>query len=188
MSGAHCIIYVLSFLSVTTGAICRWLSQWLNSHVDRGQLVTEGLHGPIDRYVQLRVAHAPGMPGTFSRHRGLAIPTCITALAWRLCRDACRDRYLAVSFEVGGGEDVPDIPCACAIRTFAYLARGPCGSSWIWPKLLAKIHYIANALITAQRCSVNTYDTFKNHVFILMCPIKHNTLHHLFCIMLENWK
>ena len=28
----------------------------------------------------------------FPRHRGLAIPTCITARAWRTCRDACRDR------------------------------------------------------------------------------------------------
>ena len=28
----------------------------------------------------------------FLRHRGLAIPTCITAHAWRMCRDACRDR------------------------------------------------------------------------------------------------
>ena len=28
----------------------------------------------------------------FPCHRGLAIPTCITASAWRTCRDACRDR------------------------------------------------------------------------------------------------
>ena len=27
----------------------------------------------------------------FPRHRRLAIPTCITARAWRTCRDACRD-------------------------------------------------------------------------------------------------
>ena len=38
------------------------------------------------------VAHAPGMPGTFPHHRGKAIPTRITARAWRTCRDACRDR------------------------------------------------------------------------------------------------
>ena len=47
----------------------------------------------------------------FPRHSGLAIPTCITARAWRTCRDACRDRLLAVSFEVGGGENIPG---ACA--------------------------------------------------------------------------
>ena len=49
-------------------------------------------HGPLARYVKLRVAHATGMPGKFSRRHGLAIPTCITARAWRTCRDACRDR------------------------------------------------------------------------------------------------
>ena len=42
----------------------------------------------------------------------------------RTCRDECRDRYLAVSFEVGGGENVPGIPSACATRDFTYLARG----------------------------------------------------------------
>ena len=61
----------------------------------------------------------------FPRHRGLAIPKCIAARAWRICRDACRDRQPAVSFEVGAGEDAPGIPGACAIRNFAYLVRGP---------------------------------------------------------------
>ena len=61
----------------------------------------------------------------FPRHRGLAIPTCITARAWPTSRDSCRDRQLAVSFEVSGMGNVPDIPGACASRNFAYLARGP---------------------------------------------------------------
>ena len=43
----------------------------------------------------------------FPRHRGLAIPTCI------------------ISFEVGGGENVPGIPGVCATHIFMYLARGP---------------------------------------------------------------
>ena len=55
----------------------------------------------------------------FPRHRGLAIPTYIT------CRDACRDRQQAVSYEVGGGQNVPGIPGACTARNFAYLVRGP---------------------------------------------------------------
>ena len=60
-------------------------------------------HGPLTRYVKLQVAHAPGMPGTFSPaadfkgNRKLAIPVCITARAWRTCRDACRDRSPAVT-------------------------------------------------------------------------------------------
>ena len=61
----------------------------------------------------------------FPRNRGLAMPTCITARTWRTCRDACRDRQLAVSFEVGGGENVPGIPGACATSNFTYLVRGP---------------------------------------------------------------
>ena len=62
----------------------------------------------------------------FPHHRGLAIPTCITARASRTCRDACRDRWLAVPFEVGGGENVPGILGACATRNFTYLVKGPC--------------------------------------------------------------
>ena len=60
-------------------------------------------HGPLTRYVKLQVAHAPGMPGTFSpaadfkENRLLAIPACITARAWRTCRDACRDRLHVVT-------------------------------------------------------------------------------------------
>ena len=66
----------------------------------------------------------------FPRHRRLATPICITA--WRTCRDASRCHYLAVSFEVGGREDVPGIPGACATHNFTYLVRGPWVWIWIW--------------------------------------------------------
>ena len=49
-------------------------------------------NGPLARYVKLRVVHAPGLPGTFPRLRGLAIPTSITARASRTCRYAYQDR------------------------------------------------------------------------------------------------
>ena len=47
----------------------------------RGSLA--GYHGPFDRYVKLRVAHAPGMPGTFSPPPRVSDPdmhhgTCVT--------------------------------------------------------------------------------------------------------------
>ena len=61
----------------------------------------------------------------FPHHCGSSIPTCITTRASRTCRDACRNRYLAVFFGVGGGENVPGIPGASAIRNFTYLVRGP---------------------------------------------------------------
>ena len=61
----------------------------------------------------------------FPRYRGSAIPTCNTARAWDTCRDVCRDRQLAVSLQVGGGENVPGIPGACANRICTYLVWGP---------------------------------------------------------------
>ena len=49
-------------------------------------------HGPLARNLELRVAHAPEMPGTFSPPPQVSDPdihhgTCATP-----CRDACRDR------------------------------------------------------------------------------------------------
>ena len=61
----------------------------------------------------------------FPRHPGLAILTCITTRAWCTCHGACRDRLLAVSFEVGGGGNTPGISGACTTRNFAYLLKGP---------------------------------------------------------------
>ena len=60
----------------------------------------------------------------FPCHRGLVISTCNTTRAWRTCRDACRDRYLAVSLV---WENVPGIPGACTTRNSTCLVRGP------WP-------------------------------------------------------
>ena len=68
-------------------------------------------HVPLTNYVKLRVAHAPGMPGTFSpaadfkRNRQLATPACITARAWRTTRDVCRDRLPGVA-----GKTFPAFP------------------------------------------------------------------------------
>ena len=67
----------------------------------------------------------------FPRHRWLAIPTCITCIASRTCRDASRDRWLAVSVEVGVGQNVRGIPDACATSNFTYLVRDP----WICLKV-----------------------------------------------------
>ena len=70
-----------------------------------------GGNGPLTRYVKLQVAHAPGMPGTYSPaadfkgNRYLAITACITARASRTCRDACRDRLPAVT-----GKTFPAFP------------------------------------------------------------------------------
>ena len=78
--------------------------------------------GPLTRYVNLRVAHPPGIllvidPGM---HHG----TCVTHVPW------CMSGTLLF----GGRENVPGIPGACTTRNFRYLARDPCtkhcGLSW----------------------------------------------------------
>ena len=55
-------------------------------------------HGPLARYGNLRVRMRRECRERFPRHLVLPIPKFITARAWRTCRDACHDRYLAVSF------------------------------------------------------------------------------------------
>ena len=48
---------------------------------------SDGVDGPLTRYVQLRVAHAPGRPGTFSPPQRLSDPdmhlgTCVRHVPW----------------------------------------------------------------------------------------------------------
>ena len=96
----HCLVQCWHQVNILS---CHWLK------VDNDWQIS--LHGPLARYVKIRVAHAPGMPGTFSpaaNFRGnyyIAIPACITARAWRTCRDACRDRLPAVT-----GKTFPAFP------------------------------------------------------------------------------
>ena len=72
-------------------------------------------HGPLARYIKnCRLRIRRECRERFPRHRRLAIPTCITARA-----------SLAVSFEVGGRENVHSIPGACTTRNFTYLVRCP---------------------------------------------------------------
>ena len=97
-------------------------------------------HGPLIRYAKLRVAHAPGMPGTLSRHRlqrkalvsdpGMHHGTCVTHVPW--CMSGSLTRV--------GGENVPGIPGACATRNFSYLVRGP----WRYYRIISPL----------QRCPV----------------------------------
>ena len=76
------------------------------------------LHGPLTRYVQLRVTHTRGMPGRFSRHWLQRKPlvsdpsmhhgTCVTHVPWCMSGSLTR----------GGGENIPG---SCATRKFTYL-------------------------------------------------------------------
>ena len=73
----------------------------------------------------MRVAHAPGMPGTFSPPPRVSDPgmnqgTCVTHVPWcmpeLLTSGFLWSRWLGKRF---------GIPSACATRNFAYLVRGP---------------------------------------------------------------
>ena len=90
----------------------------------------------------------------FPYHLGLAIPTSIAARAWRTCRDACRDRKLAVSFEISGGRNVPGLPGGCETRNVTYLARGPRSESYYFHSILRAVvlefTYQCNPCIIAQ--------------------------------------
>ena len=91
----------------------------------------------LARYVTLWVCSGAGNSGNvFVRHRGLAIPISITVRAWRTCHEACRDRQLAVSLEVGNGENVFNFPCACANRKCTYLIRGPLVDDVSWQRIV----------------------------------------------------
>ena len=92
-------------------------------------------NGPFARNVKLRVAHASRMPGTFSSPTRVSDPdmhhgTCATHVPW------CMPGSLTNGFfEVGGGENVPGIPGACAICNFTYLTRDP------WPPTFHPLVY-----------------------------------------------
>ena len=82
-------------------------------------------NGPLTRYVKFRVAHAPGIPGTFSPPPRVSDPdmhhgTCVTHVPWcmlgSLTSGFLWSRWWA---------SVPGIPSACATRNFTYLVRGP---------------------------------------------------------------
>ena len=110
---------------------------------------------PLTRYVKLRIAHAPGMPGTFPRHRlqkkalvsdlGMHHGTCVTHVPWCMSGSLTR----------GGGENVPGIPGACATRNFTYLVRGPWYTEY---QLMAQPVYllvaITNSCLNIQYVSV----------------------------------
>ena len=84
---------------------------------------------------------------------GYVFPADTGERSRRTSRDACLDRWLAVSFEIGGGENVPGIPGACATRNFTY-ARGPWHYWLIWHYLI-RVKYNK---VTPCACFFNNTD------------------------------
>ena len=90
-------------------------------------------NGPLTRYAKLRVAHVPGMLGTFSP------PPTSKAIASRRSRHATRHVRTLVpwcmpeSLTRGGGENVPGIPGACANRNVFVSGKRPMRSRERFP-------------------------------------------------------
>ena len=76
---------------VTTPQIQRYQST-ISTASELGHHCVCRCHGPLARYVKLRVRMRRECRERFPRHRVWAIPTFITARAWRTSRDACRGR------------------------------------------------------------------------------------------------
>ena len=82
-------------------------------------------HGPLTRYVKLRVAHAPGMPGTFCPPRRVSDPdmhhgTCVTHVPW------CMPGSLTSGFLWSRWREKRSRHSRrMRNRNFPYLARGP---------------------------------------------------------------
>ena len=82
-------------------------------------------HGPLTRYVMLRVVHARECRERFSRHRlqrkllvsdpGMYHDTCAMHVPWCMSGSLTR----------GGGENFRGFAGVCATRNITYLVRGP---------------------------------------------------------------
>ena len=75
--GWHCVLLWFSSIHVT-----HILQDWLSKLPKRIRV-----HGPLTRYVKLRVAHEPGIPVTFSQPPRVSDPdmdhgTCVTSVPW----------------------------------------------------------------------------------------------------------
>ena len=78
-------------------------------------------HGPLARCVKLRVAHAPGMPGTFSPPPRVSDPdmhhdTVLWCMSGSLTNGFLWSRWQ---------EKRSRLPGVCVTHNFTYLARGP---------------------------------------------------------------
>ena len=93
-------LYCLCFLCFTTNlskSMSHWIrssktcvNQWVAVAKENTKIIkTAWASCQIRKIASCACAGNAG--NVFPRHRGLAIPTCITARAWRTCRDACRD-------------------------------------------------------------------------------------------------
>ena len=163
--------------SVSNFILCVW-----NINMNVYIIHTKTYHwvnGPLARYVKLQVAHAPGMPGTFSPPAWVNDPdmhhgTCVTHVPW------CMPGSLTCGFLwSGAGKNLPGTPGACATPNFTYLARGPCKKD-VTP-LLMHWSYVFLALTYwyAYACVLSLFGTS------WFCPYPSGLFHWHWCNKLK---
>ena len=159
----HDLVMTLGKLSsVNQGVIPGWFFSTVSGSIPRHA------HGPLTRYVKLRVAHAPGMLGTFSGHRlrrkplvsdpGMHHGTCVTYVPWCLSGSLTR----------GGRENVSSNPDACATRSFTYLVRGPCVSMSVC--MPNRMRLISSHMYVQAVVRLSQYQ-FKSKFKLFHCPV-----------------
>ena len=137
-----------------------WMSNY--SWHKNGCVITYPLlriNWPLARYVKLRVAHAPGMPGTFSPPPRISDPdmhhgTCVTHVPW--CKPG------SLTGQVGDGENVSGISSACTTRNFPYLVRGP-----RWTQVPSGRRYQGYVSLTILTIYI------ENNSFLVLMLVKH---------------
>ena len=125
----------------------------------------------------MRVAQAPEMPGTFTRHPlqrkplfndpGMHHGTCATRVSWCLSGSLTR----------GGGENVPGFPGACAICNFAYLVRGPWCNGVITGLSGTLLYYVLLLGIIFRVCSMVRAISFASLNICLNNPLLQICIH-----------
>ena len=114
---------VLGQVNNGSSSVC-YMKQWWKCIDPQKCLLQNVDNGPLTRYVKLQVAHAPGMPGTFSpaadfkENRLLAILACISARAVM---------HVGIAYMRWQGKRSRHSR-RMRTRNFTYLARGPCCS------------------------------------------------------------
>ena len=97
--------------------------QWADCSISLSRTGHARSHGPLDRYIKLRVRMRRECREHFPRvsDRDMHHGTCVTHMPW------CMPESLTsgIFWKSAVGENVPGIPGACTTRNFTYLVRGP---------------------------------------------------------------
>ena len=137
-------------------------------------------HGPLTRYVKLRVAHAPGMPGPWVSDPDMHHGTCVTHVPWCIL-GPLTSGFLWSRWRGKRSQH----PGACETHSFTYLVRGPCDSLLI--RRAFPCHNVAvNALCRCdrlERCMTSIFiDAPEHQQYSNIEPTEFHTIYYrIYC-------